>query len=426
MDFCKKFYVLVLVYCVVVSAITDKTYVINEENGAGEYIGNIPHDLELPPSSSGVPARIYQVLNDDDKVEVRGNGDLYSKIRLDREKICPENPQTCVIDVEVGITSNTFTLAKIEIVINDLNDNVPRFPNEQIEKEISESAQVGAQIRLDSAIDPDLGENSIKRYELSSLPPHEENEDDFVPCFRLNVFEDNYGTKIPQLELTRELDHEQVSSYELLLHAVDGGNPELTGTATVVINVTDSNDNTPTFPRLSYVVSVSESTKKGYTIIQLQATDLDKGPNAQIEYNFPSIVSAADREIFNLDSKTGIITLKTKLDYEHKPIHHLTVEAKDRGTNPSSAYATVTIQVEDVNDYPPLIEVNFIGSVSRPDDTEKKSQKPVLIRENIPIGSVVAFVTITDKDTGINGKVDCRLANSNSFEMTTVDKQENR
>ena len=411
---------------------TTKEYSVNEETGKDAYIGNIPQDFKLPSLSSSDVPREYKILNGKDLVRINNvTGDLHTVTQLDREALCPENPSKCERDIEVVVfPKENIRFLKVILLIQDLNDNNPRFSKDPLHKEISESAAVGSMIRLDSAVDPDLEKNSIQNYRISSLPPGEENKSGTtVPCFELEVLENIDGTKIPQLRLTESLDREQVPSYQLLLYAVDGGSPALTGTATVLISVTDANDNQPVFEKENYIVKVKENEPPGYVVTTLIATDLDAGENAKIEYALSSSVSERERAIFKLNSSSGALSLHGEgLDYEKKKIHHLSVEAKDGGPDSSSAYASVTVQVQDVNDEQPEIEVEFVEDIERPEEqgSSDSQSKPVLVKENLAIGSFLAFVTVTDRDTGLNGNVSCRLKDSKTFEMETLSRIDNR
>ena len=423
------FYYLIVVSNVVYST---KTYSVNEESGVGSYIGNVPQDFNLPSLSRNDEPRYYSIIKGQEYIRVDNDtGDLHTVIQFDRELLCPDNPPKCILNAEVLVKPNRhIKILKVVIRVKDLNDNAPRFVVNPIKKDISESAAIGSPIRLDSAIDPDLGKNSIQTYKIASSPPGNEDKDrTAVPAFRLDVIENIDGTKIPQLILTKELDREDVASYELLLYAIDGGRRPQTGTGTIKIKVTDSNDNQPFFEKDRYIVKVKEDVKPGFEIIRLKANDLDEGHNARIEYGFPSEVNEHDRAIFSLNSSSGVISIKGEgLDYEDKTIHHLTVEAKDGGANSASAYATVTIQVLDVNDEPPVIDINFVeGREGNDRNTADDGQpEPVLIRENLAIGTPLAFVTVTDRDSGISGNVSCRLRDTSSFSMETLDEEDNR
>ena len=431
-----KSLVLCLVYYVALLRVTvysTKVYVVNEEEGKDSYIGNVPQDFNLSPLSSEDVPRHYIIIEGSELVRVDNvTGNLYTVIQLDRETLCPDNPAQCNVNVEVFVMPDIyFQSLKVQLRIQDLNDNVPSFPLNPILRDISESAAVGTEIRLDSAIDPDLGKNTIQQYRLTSSPASADDQNGSeVPFFRLNIIENIDGTKIPQLILKSKLDREETSSYELLLYAIDGGDQAQTGTATVLIKVTDSNDNQPSFEQKVYTKEVKENVKPGYVVARLTATDRDEGHNARVRYAFPNYVNRQDKAIFHLNATTGVLSVKSPgLDYESKTIHHLTVEARDEGPNSNPAYATVTVIVEDVNDEPPVIDINFVKSeldIGGESASDSAQPTTVLVHENIAVGSFLAFVTVTDRDTGINGNVSCRLKDSSSFAMETLDKDDNR
>nr|XP_002121500.1 protocadherin-11 X-linked [Ciona intestinalis] len=411
-------------------------YVLKEDTGQGDYVGNIPQELNFPILEPNQVQRTYQVLTGGDKIHVDPNtGDLNTAIRLDREKLCPENPPTCTIDVEVAVLpSDYFQLIKVQFTLEDLNDNTPTFPSPIIVKDISESAFVGTLIRLDSATDPDLGANSIDHYDLTSTDVS--SDESPLSYFELLVVENIDGTKIPQLQLVKQLDREVISSYELQLKAIDGGTPSLTGTATIKINVSDSNDNQPIFAESRYIVEVPENRPAGFVVVRVEATDLDSGSNADLSYTFPGVVSAQDKAIFQLNPDTGAISIKAPgLDYENRTIHHLTVEARDKGPNSSPAYTTVTVKVIDINDEYPQFSIKFMEYLDpasqdrRPTSdaaTETPDTEVVFVKEDMARGSYIAFVTITDRDTGLNGNVSCRLKESDGFELFVIDRKDNR
>lgn len=408
-----------------------QVYKVNDETGKNAYLGNVAQDFGLPALSRTDPPRQYSVVSGGNYLKVNNRtGDLHTVALLDRERLCPQNPRKCKVDAEIFVSPKIyFQVLKIQLQIDDLNDNIPSFPNNPIRKDISESAKVGTVMRLDSATDPDLGKNSIKRYKIASVPPGSQNRNGTsVPYFTLFVLDNIDGTKIPELRLTQELDRETVSSYSLLLYAIDGGSPPQTGTATVSITVTDANDNQPFFLKSNYVVKVKENVPPGFVVTQVQATDKDSGRNAKIEYGFSSIVSDQDLAIFSLNSSTGVLSIKgVGLDFENKTIHHLTVEAKDGGPNSASAYATITVKVQDVNDEYPHININFIDVENNNNQKSDGSDlKPILIKENLDSGTFLAFVTVTDRDTGSNGKIGCKLMDTSSFELKTLDKNDNR
>ena len=54
----------------------------------------------------------------------------------------------------------------------------------------------------------------------------------------------------------------------------------------MTINVSDVNDEKPTFQQPSYMVAVSETVDIDYTVAQIIANDPDLGSNGQVTYRF--------------------------------------------------------------------------------------------------------------------------------------------
>lgn len=58
--------------------------------------------------------------------------------------------------------------------------------------------------------------------------------------------------------IIENLDYETSHGYYLTVEATDGGTPSLSDVATVNINITDINDNTPVFSQDTYTTVISE------------------------------------------------------------------------------------------------------------------------------------------------------------------------
>ncbi len=68
----------------------------------------------------------------------------------------------CDLEIEIIIINNEqINIELITIRIIDQNDHKPIFLNNQLNLTIVENAQIGAMIKLESAIDYDQGQNSI-------------------------------------------------------------------------------------------------------------------------------------------------------------------------------------------------------------------------------------------------------------------------
>ena len=307
----------------------------------------------------------------------------------------------------IATPKQVFQLFKVEVFVDDLNDNSPIFPNSLISLDLAENAKVGTFLRLDSATDADTPEFGIVRYELDTQQDY----------FKL-VQDDIDGSIIPQLELIKELDFERKPKHTMKLKAIDGGNRS--GEAEVVVSVVDVNDHTPVFATERIECNIPEDLSVGDVVTILNATDADFGENSRISYSYQdTLVSPQLQEIFKLDSESGVITIGKKLDFEKEQQHILYIRAIDNGANAVPAYATVVINVLDVNDNRPEIKVSFMG--------DSENQLVHYVSEDIAVGEFLAFVSVIDNDANEIGKeLKTELEGSEDFELVAVDKKNNR
>ncbi|KAM4732130.1 protocadherin alpha-5-like isoform 9-T9 [Anableps anableps] len=280
---------------------------------------------------------------------------------------------------------------RIEINVLDVNDNSPLFIEQTHALNISESLSPGERFPLPVAMDPDIGSNAIKSYKMS------QNEH-----FSLDVQSGGEHGVLTELVLQKALDREKQSVIKLVLTAVDGGIPPKSGTLQLTVNVIDVNDNTPVFSKSLYKVQIRENVSPGTFLLKLHATDLDEGMNSDICYFFIKTGSIDPSNQFDLNSETGEITVKGNLDYEETRAYEIRVQAKDKGVSPRSAHAKLLIEVIDVNDNAPEISVT---SLMTP------------VKEDAEMGTVVAFITVSDKDGGNNGVTRCSVGGSLPFKL---------
>lgn len=150
------------------------------------------------------------------------------------------------------------------------------------------------------------------------------------------------------------IDRERVSAVTFTIEAED--NPEnpsqpLTGTATVFINVLDLNDNPPKF-RNPLVAHIFEDAKIGTSVLILKAEDPDGDGNNQYFFNFTN-----EQQFFNLDNKSGIITVNSDL-LNHYGIHVLPVEVVDVDDSNLTDFTYINITVQDINNNPPVFDTS--------------------------------------------------------------------
>ncbi|XP_075397828.1 protocadherin gamma-B3 isoform X4 [Tenrec ecaudatus] len=360
-------------------------YAVPEELAPGSLVGNLAKDLGL--GLRDLPTRNLRVSTEKKFFTVSTeNGDLLVSHRIDREQICGKKP-TCVLEFEM-IAEKPLNFFHITVEIQDVNDNPPIFSQNTTELEISELALPGTTFALESAQDSDVGVNSLQQYSLSP-DPH----------FSLTQKENPDGTRYPELVVKVPLDREEQCRHRLTLTAVDGGEPSRSSTTQISVVVADANDNPPVFLQDVYRVSVPENLPAGSSLLTVTATDLDEGIYAQVTYSFINIDKAV-RQVFNLDSKTGELTLGGGLDFEERESYTLGVEAKDGGHH--ATRCKIQIDVWDENDNAPEITLA----------SESKH-----IQEDAKLGTVVALIRTHDLDSGVNGEILCQLKGNFPFKL---------
>uniref|UniRef100_W5KJJ2 Protocadherin 8 n=1 Tax=Astyanax mexicanus TaxID=7994 RepID=W5KJJ2_ASTMX len=319
------------------------------------------------------------------------DGSLMLTERVDREALCKRSVRGCVLALDVAlVTGERFELVRVEVEVLDVNDHAPVFPSAELALEISEAAPLGTRLPVDPAHDPDSGTNSVQSYRLTGSGH-----------FAVETMTRVDGVQYAELVLVRPLDRETQETHLLRLEAADGGRPPRTGSTNLTVRVLDSNDNSPSFERPLYAVELPEDAVPGHLLLQLHATDPDQGPNGQVVYDFGKQAGAEVRRLFRLDRRSGRMTLGNTVDFEEQAVYEVDVQATDLGAIPAPpTICKVIIHLQDVNDNRP--EVSVAPVAPAPDGAARVS-------EGIAIDALVAVVTITDRDSGDNGRVACNL-----------------
>ncbi|NWX93526.1 PCDGM protein, partial [Nothoprocta pentlandii] len=371
-------------------------YSVVEESEVGTVVGNVAKDLGLKVEElSGRRLR----LGSEESLRYFAvrleSGALVVSEQLDRERLCGA-AASCVLSVQV-VTENPLELFRLEVEILDLNDNSPSFPTAHRTLRISESATAAARFPLESAQDPDVGTNAVSSYRLSPNPH-----------FSLDVKQLKDGKLFPELVLERTLDREEHPELQLVLTAVDGGSPALSGTAQITILVLDSNDNAPSFDRTVYKVRVPENTPTGALLLQLNASDPDEGPNGEVQYSFGVHTPDSVRGLFALDPRSGEIRTKASLDYEESSAYEIAVRARDKGSPAMEGHCHLRVELIDINDNSPEI---VLTSLSSP------------VQEDAIPGTVIALIGVKDSDSGDNGQVHLQIAKDLPFKLVSSFKE---
>ncbi|XP_068615901.1 protocadherin gamma-A2-like, partial [Brachionichthys hirsutus] len=354
-------------------------YSVQEEMRRGSFVGNVAEDLGI--DARRLKSGDARIVSGDSSEYIRLDADkgiLVVAERIDRELLCGQT-SPCSLNFEM-IMTNPMQLHSLVVEVLDVNDNAPVFHEKEVRVEILESAIIGTEILQESATDPDVGINALQGYTLHP-----------TTHFNIKVLSSPNGLKYAQLYLSNALDREAEEKLLLVLTAVDGGDPQKSGTLKIHVTVRDTNDNAPVFTQSNFKASVKENAPKGTLVVILSATDADEGMNGLVSYHF-NRMSGGVAELFSLDENSGHLTVSGEIDYEENKIYEIGVQAKDQGGQSTST--KVIVDVMDVNDNAPVITLTSFSSV---------------IPEDSPSGTTVAIINVKDVDSGKNGKVDCSV-----------------
>lgn len=381
-------------------------YTLFEESPAYTFVGNIPESANL--NSTLASNLLFSILSANSNPESsyfmidESEGDLRTRQRIDREKICPQREE-CRIKLEIGAKSppDYFQVVKVAVDVEDENDDVPKFADSQISRAIPENTVPGRSFSVPLAVDLDSPKFGVAEYRKVSGP------DDFK--VKMTLGEDGKPDGL-YIVLDKELDREQRDIYQMTIAALDGGVPPNTGTLSLVITIQDVDDHPPHFTDRLFEAQVEENVEKGKVIMQVTAEDEDEGDNGVILYSFDAKTERDVGKLFHIDEATGTLSVVGDLDREERDVYELHVTAQDKDGEWLPSEAKVRVKVIDLNDNAPQVAVEVITL-----------SEQVEIYEDEPEGSYLAYITANDADSGINGVFACTLDNPD-FTLKLVDQ----
>ncbi|XP_052781279.1 protocadherin Fat 4-like isoform X2 [Mya arenaria] len=339
-------------------------------------VGTVVETVQATDGDTGDAAKlVYSIISGDvdSKFSIDpSNGDIILTDDLDFETVSVNPYELIIHAVDSDPNTQLTGITTVRITVDDTNDNDPVCTMLQT-LILSEMTQTGTTTLLNigtTCSDADTGVNAQLSYAIYSV-----NGAVVLPTDPFSIDAGSGAIRLSNL-----MDYEVIQAYTVLVEVSDGGTPVNTVTVTVEVDVTDGNDNLPTFTGTPYSTNVIESTAVGSTIFTVAATDDDTEDTITFTIN-PAMTE------FGIDPHTGKIILLKELDYDNVPTsYEITVVATDDGTvpGPSSSSATVTITVTDFNDGTPEFHPG-VYSVS--------------VSENEANGYTVTTLTITDIDT---------------------------
>ncbi|XP_077398228.1 protocadherin Fat 3a isoform X4 [Festucalex cinctus] len=290
--------------------------------------------------------------------------------------------------------SKSSNKPKIEEGFIDLfsvNRQTPQFQSSfPADISVAEDLKVGSSVFQINAYDGDTGFNGRLLYSIS-----DGNTDN---CFIVDMETGLIRVLLP-------MDRERRDRYLLNVTIYDLGLPQKSAWRLLTVYILDANDNAPQFLQEGgYRMIIPENTAIGTDVIQVEATDKDHGLNGEVLYSFLTSTTQ-----FGINSTNGIVYVAGQLDREFASSFHLKIEARDKADKGRQRFSVTSLKVilEDVNDCPPL----FIPSVYK-----------ARALEDLPVGTVVAWLETQDLDLGLGGQVRYSLANDYNgwFEIDKV------
>lgn len=291
--------------------------------------------------------------------------------RLDREKVSEYHLVALIVDKDTN--KDLESPSSFTIKVDDVNDNWPVFSRRLFNASVPEMSAVGTSVTRVTAVDaddPTVADHASVLYQVLK-------GDEYFGI-------DNSGLIYTT---TKNLDRETQAKYEIVVEARDGqGLRGESGTATVLINLQDVNDNFPIFSQAKYTFTVPEDVRVGSPVGSLSVDDPDEPQNRMTKY---SIVQGEYRDTFTIEAdptrNEGIIKLMKPLDYELIRQYRFTIEATDPTINlrylsgiSSKNKAQVIINITDV-DEPPVFQQPFYHFM-----LQENQKKPL-------VGSVLAM-----------------------------------
>ncbi|XP_070657447.1 cadherin-like protein 26 isoform X2 [Bos indicus] len=152
--------------------------------------------------------------------------------------------------------------ATVSVWVTNVNDPPTFHPGTFIVSEV-DGAGPGTQLGMFNATDPDRTAAGQIRYKLA-----------YDPANWVSI-DERSGVVITVKPVDRESPHVNDSIYVIIAHAVDDGVPPQTGTGTMLLFLSDVNDNAPTLRLSSQHLEVCQSAGDKSLLIEAEDSDLE-------------------------------------------------------------------------------------------------------------------------------------------------------
>nr|XP_054590095.1 protocadherin gamma-A12-like isoform X1 [Nothobranchius furzeri] len=270
--------------------------------------------------------------------------------QLDRELVSDYNITISATDEGSPPLSSSKT---VQLSVADINDNPPVFEEQSYSAYVSENNKPGSTLCSVSARDPDWRQNGTVIY---SLLPAEVNGASVSSYLSVNG-----DTGV--IHAVRSFDYEQLRSFKVHVMARDNGSPPLSSNVTVIVFVSDVNDNSPQIlypaPEGSSFMTelVPKAAHGGSLVSKVIAVDADSGQNAWLSYQ---IVRSTDPGLFTIGVHSGEIRTQRDISESDSMKQNLIVAVKDNGQPSLSATCAMYLLISDnLAEVPELKDISY-------------------------------------------------------------------
>uniref|UniRef100_A0AAZ1XE91 Cadherin domain-containing protein n=1 Tax=Oreochromis aureus TaxID=47969 RepID=A0AAZ1XE91_OREAU len=305
-------------------------------------------------------------------VKSKGGGRKYGELVLEKE-LDREYKKEIVLLLTAfdgGSPQRSGTVV-IHVAVLDANDNVPVFSQNVYKGSLPENSPLDTVVLTVSATDADEGVNGEVNYGFDHVS--EERQD-----FSLDP-------KTGAVRVAGAIDYEKESSYEIQITAKDGLG--LASYATLLIEITDVNDNAPVINLKSLSNPIPENAPPGTEVGIINVQDRDSENNRQVRCSIQQGVPF--KLVPSIKNYYSLVTTG-QLDRELVSDYNITITATDEGSPPLSSSKSVPLSVADINDNPPVFEEQSYSAY---------------VSENNKPGSTLCSVNARDPDWRQNGTV---------------------
>ncbi|KAM9733774.1 protocadherin Fat 4 [Menidia menidia] len=357
-----------------------ETLVIHVEENEEEP-SRLIHQLSAMDDDLGINSQLTYFMekgHNDGVFSISPDGMFQILQTLDKEKQSIYLITITAVDSGVPPLTGTLTL---QVIVNDVNDNYPQFPEEVYNTIVAEDSPVGTVFAIITASDADEGVSGEIRFFLENLDAPFAIEATTGELYTIDV-----------------LDRETVSIYRLTVTASDQHPTQpLSSSVLVTVLIGDINDNWPRFSNSPYVAYVPTELASGSVVCAVRATDDDADMNAELRYSLYGQLS----NLFYIDPHSGTVFASGVLQNSGDMI--INVHVEDAAEIPKFDITTISIRFQNISDFPEI----------------KMDVLSYSLAEDEPVGTLVAVVSAASIRAE---NVSFYLASGNLEDMFHVDQ----